>query len=177
MTGDAVEHGDPQRARAATAKLRNLREELTALSMTRNASDRIIRHAFTWRRRATLVVAERENADYLDLLAGSCLMLTRTATAVSEPLRVRLAAPVRQLAAAMDDLAKDPGDQATRQNVAERAAELAGWLVEHGGQVSAQSALAAAYASIRMVAADVMVFAGVDAEQAFRETFPTRRDE
>jgi uncharacterized membrane protein YgaE (UPF0421/DUF939 family) len=177
MTGDAVEQGDRQSAEAATARLRNLRDDLTALSTTRNASDRIIRHALTWRRRATLVVAERERADQLDLLAGSCLMLTRTATAVGGPVRVRLAAIVRRLAAAMDDLAEDPGDQATRQNAAERAAELATWLAEHEGQVPAPSALAAAYASIRMVAADVMVFAGADPEQVFRDTFPTQRDE
>ena len=177
MTGDAVEHGDQQRAAAATAKLRSLRDDLTALSTARSASDRIIRHGLTWRRRASAVVAERERADHLDLLAGSCLMLTRTAIAVGGPLRARLAGTVRRLAAAMDDLAEDPGNRATRQKAAERAGELAIWLAEHGGQVPAQSALAAAYASIRMVAADVMVFAGVDPEQSFRDTFPTRRDE
>ncbi|MFC7530026.1 aromatic acid exporter family protein [Actinoplanes sp. GCM10030250] len=172
MAGDAVEHGDRQRAMAATTKLRNLRDDLTELNTTRTASARIIRHAITWRRRADLVVAERERADHLDLLVGSCLMLTRTATAVEGSLRGPLAAIVRQLAAEMDDLAVDPGDRTTRQNVAERADELARWLIEHGGQVPAQSAVAAAYAGIRMVAADVMMFAGVDAEQAFRDAFP-----
>ena len=82
LTGDAVKHADPQRAEEATARLRDLREDLTQLDTTRKASDRIIRHAPTWRRRAGLVVAERERADQLDLLAGSCLMLTRTAMAV-----------------------------------------------------------------------------------------------
>jgi hypothetical protein len=172
MIGDAVEHGDRQCAEAATAKLRNLRDDLMALSGIRNASDRIIRHALSWRRRPRLVAVERERAAHLDLLAGSCLMLARTATAVGGPLRGGLAATVRQLAAALDGLAEDPGDQATRQNAAERAAELAIWLVEHGGLVPAQSPLAAAYASIRMVAADVMVFAGVDPEQPFPDTSP-----
>jgi len=177
MTGDAVEHGDRQRAEAATAKLRNLRDDLAALNTTRMASDRIIRHAVTWRPGAELVVAEQERADHLDLLAGSCLMFTRTATAVNGPLRAWLPATVRQLAAAMDDLAEGPGDQAIRQNAAKRAAELAMWLVEHGGQVPAQSALAAAYAGIRMVTADVMVFAGVAPEQAFRAAHPSAPDE
>jgi uncharacterized membrane protein YgaE (UPF0421/DUF939 family) len=177
MAGDAVDHGDRQLASDATTKLRNLRDDLTELDTTRKASARIIRHAFTWRRKAGPVVAERERADHLDLLVGSCLMLTRTATAVEGPLRAPLAAIVRQLAAEMNDLAVDPGDKAIRQNVAERADELAQWLAEHGGQVPAGSALAAAYAGIRMVAADVMMFAGVDAEQAFRATFPARPDE
>jgi uncharacterized membrane protein YgaE (UPF0421/DUF939 family) len=177
LAGDAMEHGDRQRAMDATTKLRNLRDDLTELETTRTASARIIRHAFTWRRRAGPVVAERERANHLDLLVGSCLMLTRTATAVEGPLRAPLAAMVRQLAAGMNDLAVDPGDKAIRQNVAERADELARWLVEHGGQVPAQSALAAAYAGIRMVAADVMMYAGVDAEQAFRDTFPERPDD
>lgn len=175
MTGDALEHGDRQRAQAATATLRNLRDDLAALSTTRRASKRIVRHALTWRRRAGPVVAERERADHLDLLAGSCLMLIRTATAVDGPIRAPFAATVRQLAAAMDELAEDPGGRATRQNVAERATELAKWLVEHGGQVPAQSALTAAYTSIRMVTTDLMVFAGVDPEQAFRASHPSPR--
>ncbi|GIJ24472.1 FUSC family protein [Micromonospora lutea] len=177
MTADAFESGDEQRAAAATTKLRDLRDKLAALSTTRKASDRIVRHSLTWRRRAGLVVAERERADHLDLLAGSCLMLARTALAIEGPLRAPLAAVVRQLAAAMDGLATDPGDRPNRQHAADRAAELARWLVEHGGQVPARSPLAAAYASIRMVAADVMVFAGVDPEQAFQDTFPRRREE
>ncbi|MCA2218876.1 FUSC family protein [Jidongwangia harbinensis] len=41
MTGDAVEHADLKRAEAATTKLRDLRDELTALGTTRIASDRI----------------------------------------------------------------------------------------------------------------------------------------
>ncbi|MEU8606477.1 FUSC family protein [Actinoplanes sp. NPDC048791] len=176
MTADAVEHRDPKRARDATTKLRNLRDDLAELDTTRTASGRIIRHAFTWRRRAGPVVAERERADHLDLLVGSCLMLTRTATAVQGPLRVPLATVIRQLAAELNDLAVDPGDKAIRQNVAERAVELTRWLAQHGGRVPAGSALAAAYAGIRMVAADVMVYAGVDAEQAFQDTFSARPD-
>jgi uncharacterized membrane protein YgaE (UPF0421/DUF939 family) len=177
LAGDAVEHGDRQRAMDATTKLRNLRDDLTELNTTRTASARIIRHAFTWRRRAGPVVAERERADHLDLLVGSCLMLTRTATAVEGPSRAPLAAILRQLAAEMNDLAADPGDKAVRLNVAERADELARWLAEHGGQVPARSALAAAHAGVRMVAADLMMYAGVDPEQAFRDTFPAQPDD
>jgi hypothetical protein len=116
MIGDAVEDRDEQRAEAATLMLRNLRDDLAGLSTARKASGRIVRHAIIWRRRAALVVAEREGADCLDLLAGSCLMLSRTAIAVDGSLRARLAATVRYLAAAMEDLAEDREDQAARQS-------------------------------------------------------------
>ncbi|GIF00897.1 FUSC family protein [Paractinoplanes rishiriensis] len=177
MTGDAVEHGDQQRAMAATVKLRSVRDDLTALGTARSASDRITRHGLAWRRRAALVVAERAGADHLDLLAGSCLMLTRTATAVDGPERARLAAVIRHLAGAMDEVAENPGGQDTRQNMAEDGVELAMWLVEHGARVSAQSALAAAQGSVRMVAADVMVFAGADPGLVFTDPIPARPDE
>ncbi|UQU62597.1 FUSC family protein [Couchioplanes caeruleus] len=169
---EAVEHGDRPRADDATALLRDVHGDLEALRTARSASDRIVRHGLTWRRRAGLVVTERERADHLDLLAGSCLALTRSVTAVRGPHRARLAATVRHLAAALADLADDPADEVTRQVAAERAADLAASLIEHGDDVRAQSAVAAAYASIRMVAADVMVFAGVDPERSFRDTFP-----
>ncbi|GAA3346829.1 hypothetical protein GCM10020358_59320 [Amorphoplanes nipponensis] len=170
MTADAVEQGDRQRATAATTKLRNLRDDLAELSTSRAASARIIRHAFPWRRRAGPVVTERERADHLDLLVGSCLMLTRTAIAVDGPQRFPLAAIIRQLAGELEGLAADPGDRSVRQSVAERADELARWLVEHGGEVPAQSALADAYAGIRMVAADVMMVAGIEDEQSTTTT-------
>ena len=175
MTAVALKHHDPQQAEAALAHFRALRDDLAALSTTRKASARIVRRGLPWRRRSGLVVAERERAGQLDLLASSCLMLARTATAVNGPPRDQLAVTIRQLAAAIDDLAEDPGSRATRQHTAEQASELAKWLVEHGRQVPAQSELAAASAAIRMVAVDVMLFAGADPDEAFRATHPFPR--
>jgi hypothetical protein len=96
-------------------------------------------------------------------------MLTRTATAVPASARRPLAGTVRRLADAMSDLSADPGDQGVRQNAADRASGLARWLIEHGRTVPAQSALATACAAVRMVAIDVMVFAGVDPARAFEQ--------
>jgi hypothetical protein len=59
------------------------------------------------------VARERENADHLDLLGGSCLMLTHTVLAMNAPDRRRLALSVRELAGAVADLAKKPGDRPT----------------------------------------------------------------
>jgi uncharacterized membrane protein YgaE (UPF0421/DUF939 family) len=152
LTANAMERGDRQNAERAVSDLRDLRDRLATLNTTRTASHQIVRHSLTWRRRAGLVVAERERADQLDLLAGSCLMLARTATDVKGEPRRQLTTTVRRLAAVIDDLAEDPGDPATRERAAERAVEFALWLVQHGGRVPAQSALAAACAGVRMVA-------------------------
>lgn len=108
------------------------------------------------------VVRESENAGHLDLLGGSCLLLTRTALAMSLPERRRLAPGVRELAAAIADLARAPGDRPTRQRAADRALDLARSASSPGQY---QPAFAAA-AALQMVATDVMVFAGVDPGQA-----------
>jgi hypothetical protein len=76
----------------------------------------------------------------------------------------RAAAPsVRELAGAIGDLAGAPGDRPARQRAADRALDLA--RSAPGSPTRSQPALAATVA-IRMVATDVMVFAGVDPGQA-----------
>lgn len=108
------------------------------------------------------VVRESENAGHLDLLGGSCLLLTRTALAMSPPQRRRLAPGVRELAGAIADLARAPGDRPTQQRAADRALDPAR---STGSSGQYQPAVTAA-AAIQMVATDVMVFAGVDPGQA-----------
>jgi hypothetical protein len=147
----------------ATNSLRDLRDRLAELSRTRRASNRVVRHSLVWRTRMTRVVRESENAGHLDLLGGSCLLLTRTALAMSPPQRRRLAPGVRELAGAIADLARAPGDRPTQQRAADRALDLARRAASSPGQY--QPAVTAA-AAIQMVATDVMVFAGVDPGQA-----------
>lgn len=119
------------------------------------------------RARRALVVRERESADQLDVLVASCLVLARTAVRTSPPHRSTLAAVVRRMAEAIADLAPRPGDRPARQRAADRALDLAQWVVDHGAAVPAQSPLAAACAGVRLVATDVMVFAGVEPAEAF----------
>jgi uncharacterized membrane protein YgaE (UPF0421/DUF939 family) len=166
LTADALERDEPALAEQALSVLRGLRDRLSDLATMRKASDRIVRHSATWRSRAVPVVRERESAEQLDLLAGSCLMLARTAPATTVPQRTTLAPRVRQLAQTIADLAVQPENRATRQRVAEHALELGRWGVEHGGVVSAHPAMAAAGTAVRMVAFDVMVFAGVEPAEA-----------
>ena len=169
LTAHAIENNSRRSAQHALGELRHVRDDLADMDTARKASGRIVRHSITWRRRAVPLVAEQERADQLDLLAGSCLMLTRTAMAVPDAARGPLAATLRRLAGTMSDLSADPGGQAVRQDAADGASSLARWLIEHGGTVPAQSGLAAACAAVRMIAVDLMVFAGVDPEQAFEQ--------
>jgi hypothetical protein len=119
------------------------------------------------------VVREHENAGHLDLLGGSCLMLTRTMLAMNAPDRRRLAPSVRELAGAVADLAEKPGDRPTRQRAADRALALVRRAT--GSAPQSQAPLAASVA-VQMVATDVMVFCGVDPEQA-ADAVPNDREE
>ena len=79
-------------------------------------------------------------------------------------VRHTMAPQVHELAGALSDLAENPGDLETRQGVADRALAV-------GRQCSAQTAeaqpgLAAVVTMVDLAATDIMVFAGVDPEQA-----------
>jgi hypothetical protein len=121
--------------------------------------------------RAVPVALEQQRADQLDLLAGSGVMLARNAMATTDR-EPPLAPALRHLATALADMARNLGDSATRQAAADRALDLASWLIVQGAAVPAPSALAAACAAVRMIAIDVMIFAGVEPEQALRAVHP-----
>jgi uncharacterized membrane protein YgaE (UPF0421/DUF939 family) len=163
LTARALERDDKKLAERAISSLRDVRDRLAELSRSRRASSRVVRHSLLWRTRMAAVVRERENAGRLDLLGGSCLLLARTALTMSPAERQRLAPDVRELAGAIADLARAPGDRPTRRRAADRALDLARWAADN--PLPSQAALAASVA-IRMVATDVMVFAGVDPGQA-----------
>jgi hypothetical protein len=91
------------------------------------------------------------------------LTLARTATAVRPQERRVLTAVVRELAAALADLAREPGARAVRQAAADRVLDVARRV---GGGPAESDALAAAFIAARTVIADVMVFAGIGADDA-----------
>jgi hypothetical protein len=163
LTALSLERGDAELADRALIRMRGLRDRLADLGRTRQASERVARRSAVWRSQRVPVVRERENAGHLDLLGGSCLLLARTASAADASQRDRLAVTVRELADALDELAKEPGDRATRQRAADRALAVARGL----GDASPGDGLlsAAVTFSVRMVAADIMVFAGVDEDE------------
>lgn len=164
MTARALERDAAESAERAMTLLRDLRDRLTELRRVRRLSTRAMRHSLVWRSRRESLVRESAFASHLDLLGGSCLMLARTALFVPAPQRGALVASVRELAHALTDLAHGLDDRAVRQNVADRAFRItrqyAGEATEHG------SILAPAIIALRIVAADVMIYAGVDIDEA-----------
>ena len=164
LTARALEHDDPELGERAMSRLRDLHARIVELRRVTQASQRVVRHSVAWRARSAPVVRETENVGHLDLLGGSCLLLARAAIAMSPAERGWLAPSVRVLAAAMADLAGDPGDRATRQRAADHALDLARRVVGH--DAPGQSPLAAAIVIVRIVVTDVMVVAGVDPAQA-----------
>jgi uncharacterized membrane protein YgaE (UPF0421/DUF939 family) len=164
LAARALELGDDELAERALTRLRNLRDQLAELSRVRRASATSARHSLVWRSQVAPLARENENAGHLDLLGGSCLILTRASMLTSQPERGTLAPSVRALARVLNDLASNPGDHTTRQSAVDRSLRVARQMassVEPPG-----SALDTATIAIRMVVADIMVFAGVDPDEA-----------
>jgi hypothetical protein len=164
LTARALESDDDDAAEQAMSRLRTLRDRLSELNRTRAASGRVARRSAAWRSQIAPVVRETEDAGRLDLLGGSCLWLTRAVIAADQQARRRLGPNVHALADAIGDLARAPGDRSARQQAADRALEVARRLA--GADTPSEPDAVAAFVGLRAVATDLMVFAGVDPEEA-----------
>jgi hypothetical protein len=163
LTAKALE-GDEVLADRAIAAQRELRDHLSELARMRRASTRVARHSLVWRARIAPVVREKEDAGYLDLLGGSCLMLTRTSLGTGEEEQRRLAPCIRALSETLASLAQQPGDRATRQRAVERSLD-----VLHDMRTierTPDAKLTAALTVARIAVTDLMLFVGVDPEEA-----------
>ncbi|RKS73448.1 fusaric acid resistance family protein [Actinomadura pelletieri DSM 43383] len=158
-----AEDDDDLRGRAV-GELRQVRDRLTELRRAGRASTNVTRRTLGWRARATVVVQENENAEHLDLLADSCLMLTRLVASAPSDTRRKVRQPVHDLADVIAALARALGDVRTRQDAANRALELASCTAALDQSADADLALLAH--SLRMVATDIITFAGVDPDEA-----------
>jgi uncharacterized membrane protein YgaE (UPF0421/DUF939 family) len=120
LTAAALEQGDEALAARARDSLRETPARLAALTRARKGSSRVVRFAPVWWRRQGPVVREEENAAQLDLLAGSCLMLTRTVLELDRPEPGELAAAIGDLAASLESVADALGDRDARQRSVRR---------------------------------------------------------
>lgn len=165
MTARALERHVDAPAERAMRLLRQLRDRLTELGRVRQLSARSTRHSLLWRSRMDLLAQESATASQLDLLGNSCLTLARSALLVDGDDRERLVPYVRELSSMLSELAHGLDDRTVRQKVADRA-----FLVTQAfaGDAAARptSTLTPTILALRMVAADVMVFAGVDRQDA-----------
>jgi hypothetical protein len=168
LTAKAIEEDDPELRERALDGIRHIRDQMTDLARTRHASSRVASRSTAWRSQLGPVVKESENAGQLDLLASSAVAVVRGAAA-GDRESIELGAPaIRQLASLLRELAREPGDRATRQQAADSALKVARRLQadERVRAPASDSALAAMITAIRMVAADTMIYAGVDADEA-----------
>jgi hypothetical protein len=164
LTAEALERDDDDQARESINRLRNLRDRLGELARLRKASGRIARHSLIWRSQIAPVVGENESAGHLDLLGGSCLMLARSAAATSSPERQALVPTVRDLANSLANLARKLNDRDAHQRAANQALEAGRRLSKRNAPPG--SALQMAFMVARVVAIDLMAFAGVAPEEA-----------
>jgi uncharacterized membrane protein YgaE (UPF0421/DUF939 family) len=165
MTAQALE-GDDRSALSeeAIATLRELPAQIIELRRMGEASSRVARRTLVWQSQQAIVVHENENADQLDLLCASCLQLARIAPALSDEDGKALGPAVRDLADVLALAASGLGDRDTRQRAADRALDVANSLA--ADEAATASMRTTVVTTIRIVATDVMVFAGVDLDTA-----------
>jgi hypothetical protein len=157
----ALELDDDELGQDAITSLREVRDDLSELARVRRASTRVARRSLVWRSRLQPVVQENENAGHLDLLGSSCLVLARAATWLGSGERASLAPHVRELAKALGELAEGLSDRDVRQHAADRSLAVAVEVSTHGDGKAAPAVV-----GVQMVATDLMVFAGIDSEEA-----------
>ena len=166
----AIERDDPELSRVTAEQLTAVRTELSELTRTVRASERVTRHSVLGRAQAPQLAEVREEAGQLEMLGSSCSLLMRSAAAAAPDQLVTLVPAMRELSNILGDLALDLEDVEVRQ----RAADAAHGLIREVllADTTIDLLMAGAIASLRMVAYDVMVFAGVaehTAAEAARE--------
>jgi hypothetical protein len=163
LTARALE-GDDGLAGEAVATQRELRDQLSELARMRRASARVARHSLVWRAQIAPLVRENEDAGYLDLLGGSCLLLTRTSLGANDEDRRLLSPCIRALSTMLAELARQPGDQSTRQRAVERSLDVLREL--RSVRADRDPELTTVLTAARIAVTDLMLFAGVDPDEA-----------
>lgn len=159
-----VLEGDEVLAERAIGSQRELRDQLSELARMRRASVRVARHSLVWRSQLAPLVRENEDAGHLDLLGGSCLLLSRTSLGAHDEDRRLLAPCVRALSTILADLAREPGDRATRQRAVDRSLEVLRAM--RSIRTEPDPELTAAFSASRIAVTDLMLFVGVDPDEA-----------
>ena len=162
LTARALEGDDDGRlAEQAMSTLRRLDDRDADLGDARIASDRVSHWSPVRRSKRRPVEKESANAQRLDLLGASCLVLARNAIDGGAGMREGLTAAMRDLSDVLAELAQAPGDRLARRQAADRSLEVARRL-SSGDAPSDWAAVAA----VRLVAAAIVMFAGVASTKA-----------
>ncbi|WP_150252463.1 FUSC family protein [Nocardiopsis deserti] len=173
VTGRALEE-DEDPSLWTVDRLGALSRPMADLSRARENSHRAVRWSSARWTDPEPLRYEDERIDRLIILGESCLSLARTTAATETDERRRLAPVVCEMASVLDVLAADLGDRAARQRAVDRVLALVGPFDE----AADDPVTGAAHLYVRMVATDIMLFAGLEPEGAERalagEDEPTR---
>ncbi|GGX78273.1 FUSC family protein [Streptomyces anandii] len=146
-------------------RLRTAREALVELDSVRGRGIRVASRSLLWRSRGTSAVRESTSAGQLVLLGGSCLALVRAVMFVRSYGSRAGPAPdeaeaVLDLSRAIGGLGRELGELRAR-----RAAAGAALDVLRGTSRPGEHELPGVRDALRMVALDIMLFAGVDRDK------------
>jgi hypothetical protein len=145
----ALRAGDARVAHRVVAELRAMRDGLADLAAARRP--RFVR---------ARLARESEQVGRLDLLADSVLVLVRCVPSTPPEQRAAMVLALRELARALEVMADAPQDRGARETAAIRALEAV--RETEAGPLPLDAPLAAApLVAVRLVARDVMAFAGV----------------
>jgi uncharacterized membrane protein YgaE (UPF0421/DUF939 family) len=160
----ALENDDEDAVRQARDRLWEESGRLAELAQARTFSRRIAQRVPARRPLIGRVRSASENASLLNLLYVSCMLLTRAALSLAAPERERFAPVVRGLAEALHELAAHPDSREARQASVDRALDTVRPLA---GEAPAPHPFhATAVMAARMVVLDLMMYTGVDPDQA-----------
>ncbi|MEU6385866.1 FUSC family protein [Streptomyces bauhiniae] len=144
-------------------ELRPVYTLLEDLGHTRDDAIAVARRTPRWRGQRKPLQREIAATRYLDLLGNSCLTLIRGVALLDPGQRKAFAATVRGLSGVLDALAEARGSHVVFQHAARRTLDVVRGAPERGSAVPV-----AVGESVRLVAADILVFAGADADEAER---------
>jgi hypothetical protein len=177
LTAQALE-GDDALAERAIRSQRELRDQLSDFARMRHTTSRAARHSLVWRGRVAPVVGETEDAGHLDLLGGSCLLLTRAVLETQGGPRLRFAPYMRSFGTILADLAHDPGDREGRQHAVHRSLATLRELREMYDAIDHPDPdVGVVLTAARVAATDLMLFVGVDPVEARAATRPEASEE
>lgn len=162
----AMRHEDEAAGRAALTELRRTRDNLADIHDARQRSRRVTRHTLTRRGSTRPVVAENENAGFLDLLGDGSVMAVRLGLDGDREKQQQLSQPLQMFAELLERLAQAPGDRGSRQRVVNDVPELLDQL--HSLDVDVEDSTDTATRLTRVLAHDIMRYAGVPSEETRR---------
>jgi len=166
----AMEHDDEDAARRAKERLWEEDEHLSDLAQARRFSRRVAQRILARRGWISQVREEGEHARMLKFLHVSCVLLLRAAFSLTLADRERFAPVMRRLTDALNTLAGDPAGPDSLRTAADQALDAIRPFER--GTPAPDPSLSTAVVAARMVAADVLIFAGSAPDEAVVSVHP-----